>query len=57
MCSGIKTSKHNVRTTLQLAYHACKNLTHSSKTRHVKRIQMVVTARFTIGVFLTFSDW
>jgi len=57
MCGGIKTLKHNVRTTLQLAYHGCKNLTHTSKTRHVKRTQMVVTVRLTIRVFLTFSDW
>jgi len=50
MCGGIKTLKHNVKTTLQLAYHGCKNLTHTSKTRHVKRTQMVVTVRFTIRV-------
>ena len=50
MCGGIKTLKHNVRTTLQLAYHGCKYLTHTSKTRHVKRTQMVVTVRFTIRV-------
>ena len=49
LCGGIKT-KHNVRTTLQLAYHSCKNLTHTSKTPHVKRTQMVVTVRFTIRV-------
>jgi len=57
MPSGIKTLKHNVRTTLQLAYQGCKNLTHTSKIRQVKRNQMVVTVRFTIRVFLTFSDW
>jgi len=57
MCGGIKTFKHNVRTTLQLAYRSYKNLTHTSKTRHVKRIQMVVTVMLTIRVFLTFSDW
>jgi len=37
MSGGIKTLKHNVRTTLQLAYHGCKNLTHeqnSSRTTH-----------------------
>jgi len=56
ICGGIKTLKHNVRTTLQLANHGCKNLTHTSKTRHVKHTQMVVTVRFTIRVFLTFSD-
>ena len=27
MCGGIKTLKHNVWTTLRLAYHGCKNLT------------------------------
>ena len=50
MCGGIKTLKHSVRTTLQLAYHGCKNLTHTSKIglRHVNRIQMFVTVRFTI---------
>ena len=52
-----KTLKHNVRTTLQLAYHGCKYLTHTSKTFHVKRTQMVVAVRLTIRVFLTFSDW
>jgi len=57
MCDGIKTLKHNVRCTLQLTYHGCKNLTHTSKTRQVKRTQMVVNIRFTIGVFLPFSDW
>jgi len=57
MCGGIKTLKHNVRTTLQLAYHGDKNLTHTSKARHVKRIQIVVTVMLTIRVFLTFSDW
>ena len=49
LCGGIKT-KHNVRTKLQLTYHSCKNLTHTSKTPHVKRTQMVVTVRFTIRV-------
>jgi len=34
MRGGRKTLKHNVTTTLQLAYHGCKNLTHTSKTRH-----------------------
>jgi len=28
MSGGKQTLKHNVRTTLQLAYHGCKNLTH-----------------------------
>ena len=50
MRGGIKTLKHNVRTTLQLSYHGCKYLTHTSKTPHVKRTQMVVTVRFTIRV-------
>jgi len=57
ICGGIKTLKHNVRATLQLAYHGCKTLTHTSKTRHVKRTQMVVTVRLMIRVFVTFSDW
>ena len=39
MCGGIKTLKHSVTSTLQLAYnaHGCKNLTHTSKIglRHV----------------------
>ena len=37
MSGGIKTLKHNVRTTLQLDYRGCKNLTHeknSSRTTH-----------------------
>jgi len=34
----------------------CSSLIHRSKTRQVKRTQMVVTVRFTIRVFLTFSD-
>jgi len=55
MCGGIKTLKHNVRSTLQLAYHGCKNLTHTSKTRHVKRTQMVIIAKFMIRVLLTFQ--
>ena len=33
ICGGIKTLKHNVRTTLQLAYHDCKNLT--TRAKHV----------------------
>ena len=57
MCGGIKTSKHNVRSTLQLAYHDCKKLTHTSKTRQVKRTQMIVTVKFTIRMFLIFLDW
>ena len=52
MCGGITTLKHNVWTTLRLAYHERKNLTHTSKTRHAKRTQMVVTSRFTIRAFV-----
>jgi len=37
MCGGIKTLKQKVRTTLQIAYHGCKNLTHARNTRQVKR--------------------
>jgi len=37
MCGGIKTLKHNIWTTLRLAYHGCKNLTPTSKARQVKR--------------------
>ena len=55
MCGGIKTLKHNVKTMLRIAYHSCKNLTHTSKTRQVKRTQMVATARITIRVFVTLS--
>ena len=53
MRGGIKTLKHNVRTTLQLSYHGCKHLTHTSKAPHVKRTQMVATVRFTIRVTFT----
>jgi len=53
---GIKTLNHNVRTKLRLAYHGFKNLTHTSKTLQVKRIQMVATAMLTISAFVTFSD-
>jgi len=42
---------------LEVAYHGCKDLTHRSKTRQVKRTQMDVTVRFTIRVYPTFSDW
>jgi len=54
MCGGIKTLKHNVRTTLQVAYHGCKNLTHEQNTSR-KCTQMVVTVTFTIRVFLIFQ--
>ena len=56
MCGGIKTLKYNVRTTLQIAYYGCKNLTHTSITLHVKHTQLVVAVRLTTRVFLTFSD-
>ena len=56
MYGGIKTLKHNVCITLRLAYHGCKNVTHTSKIRQVKRTQMVATGRFTICVFVTFSN-
>jgi len=32
ICGGLKTLKHNVRATLQLTYHGCKNLTHEQST-------------------------
>ena len=38
---GIKTLKHNVGTTLRPAHHGCKNLTQTSKTRYLKRTQLV----------------
>ena len=41
MYGCIKTLKHNVETTLRLAYHDCKNLTRTNKTRHLKRTQLV----------------
>jgi len=56
MCGGIKTLKHNVWTTLRLAYHGCKNLTRATKTHQVKRTMMVATARHTVRDFVTFSD-
>ena len=55
MRGGIKTLKHNVWTTLRLDYHGCKNLTHTSKTRQLKRTQVVATGRFTIRAFVTFQ--
>jgi len=36
-------------------FPGCKNLTHTNKTRQVKRTQMVATARFTICAFVAFS--
>jgi len=56
MCGSMKTLEHNVSTTLRLAYHDCKNLTHTRKTLQVKCTQMVATTWFTIRVFVTFSD-
>jgi len=56
MCGDVKTLKHNVWTTWRLAYHGCKNLTHTSKTRQAKRTQLVATGRFMIRAFVTFSD-
>jgi len=41
---------------MPLAYHGCKKLAQTSKARQAKRAQMVVTARFTIRVFVTFSE-
>jgi len=60
LCSYVwrhKDNKAHVRTTLRLAYHSCKSPTHTSKTRRVKRTQMVAAARFTISMFVTFSDF
>jgi len=34
MHGGIKTLKHNVRTTVQLSYHGCKYLTHT-RAKHL----------------------
>ena len=56
MYGGLKTLKHNVRTTLRFAYHGCKRLTYTRKTRRVKLTQMVVTLRCTICGFATFLD-
>ena len=50
MSGGIKTLKHNVMITLQLAYHDYKYLTYTSKTAHVQCTEIVVTVRFTIRV-------
>jgi len=55
ICGGMKTLKHNMRTTLQLAYHGgCKIVTHTSKT---SRKTHPNGCRFTVRVFLTFSYW
>ena len=55
MFSGIKTLKHNVRITLQVTYHGCKNLIHRSNTRQVKRTQMVVTLGSRFAYILLFQ--
>ena len=55
MYSRIKTLKHNVGTTLQLSQHGCKNLTHTSKTRHVKRTQLIELKGSRFGCFLLFQ--
>ena len=54
MCGGIKinTPKHNMRTTMRLAYHGCKTLTHTSRTRQGKRTPMVATPRLTLACLL-----
>ena len=62
--SVLKKNKHctyawrhkDVKAQREVAYHDWKNLTHTTKTRQVKRTQMVATAGFTIRVFVTFSD-
>ena len=41
---------------LRLAYYGCKNHTHTSKIRQVKRTPMVATPRFTMCVFVIISD-
>ena len=56
MCGDIKTLKQKVRTTLRLTYRSCKNLTHKSKTRQVKRTQMFASAWLTIRTIVTFSN-
>ena len=51
---------HNVGTTLRLAYHGCENLTHTSKTRFVKRTQLVemLGSRFAcLLLFQTAKNW
>jgi len=42
---GIKTLKAQGEDHLQLVYHGCKNLTHTSKTCQVKCTQVVVIVR------------
>ena len=55
MYGGIKTIKHNVGTTLRFAYHGCKNFTHTNKTRHVKRTQLVELLGSRFACFLLFQ--
>jgi len=43
MCDGIKTLKHNLRTTLRRACHGHKNLAHEQNTSS-KTTQTVATA-------------
>jgi len=40
---------------MPFANHGIDKLTQTSETRQVKRAQTVVTARFTIRAFVTFS--
>ena len=56
MYGSTKTLKHNVRNTLWLAYHNCKNLTHTSKTCQVNCTYIVATTLLTIHMFITFSN-
>ena len=55
MYGCIKTLKHNVRTTLWLACHGCKILTHEQNVS-CKTHTHGWTARFTIRVFITFQS-
>jgi len=41
---------------MPFANHGCKNLAQTSKARQIKRAQIVVTVRFTIRAFVTFSE-
>ena len=52
---GIKSLKHKVGTTLRLAHHGCENLTHTSKTRHLKRTQLVELLGSRFECFLLFQ--
>ena len=53
---GKAQREDNVATRLP-SYKNVKNLTHTSKTRQVKRTQLVATTKFTIRVFVTYSNW